>query len=182
MHLIVQRQRVIALSPCIADPLVPVDHQRVDAKAPKARGDAQACLATADHDHGWVVLRISLGGTTMIEPVRAPELPRIGLTRGGAGADEFLMALDLIERGQEHPGAQCAIAVRRQAEHAAGASGGGLEAEQRLDRLFAGPIHQARRGAMGRDVEVVGLRGADRVVQAGGNLGAAIHRKQVPGK
>jgi hypothetical protein len=37
MRFVVQRQRMITLAPIVADPLVPVDDQRVDAELMQAR-------------------------------------------------------------------------------------------------------------------------------------------------
>ena len=48
--LVVQGQRVVALAPVVADPLVPVDHQGIDVELAEPGGDAKSGLPTADDD------------------------------------------------------------------------------------------------------------------------------------
>ena len=52
LHLIVQRQRVIALAPVVADARLAVDDQRIDLQLLQPRRDRKPGLSAADHQHG----------------------------------------------------------------------------------------------------------------------------------
>ena len=58
MHLVVQRQRVIALAPVVADARLAVDDQRVDLQLLQARRDRKPGLAAADHQHGRIAVGV----------------------------------------------------------------------------------------------------------------------------
>ena len=61
LHLVVQRERVIARAPVVADARVAIDDQRVDAELGEARGDRQAGLAAADHQHRRIAILVGGG-------------------------------------------------------------------------------------------------------------------------
>ena len=76
VHFVVQRQRMVALAPVVADALMPVDDQRVDAELMQPRGDRQSGLAAADHEHRRIAVGIgALAGET-VEPVVGAEIAR----------------------------------------------------------------------------------------------------------
>ena len=80
-HLVVQRQRVIALAPIVADTRMPVDNERVDAKSTKARGEGEPGLSRA-HDHACGIAIIKgLRFAAAVEPVVATERARIVIAR-----------------------------------------------------------------------------------------------------
>ena len=79
VHLIVQRQRVVALAPVVADARFAVDDQRVDVQLLQARGDRKPGLSAADDEHGRVAVGILRGGLAQVEPVGAAKIARIGL-------------------------------------------------------------------------------------------------------
>ena len=164
LHLIVQRQRVIALAPVVADPRLAVDDQGVDLQLLEARGDAQPGLAAADHQHRRIAVGIFGLGLAQVEPVRAAKIARIGVAARPRDAELFLKTLQFFQRRQQRPGFQpAAVAgIRGQPHNAVAAALPGFELEDRLDRAGAGARHLARRRAIGIDRKPAG-RGADGV-------------------
>jgi hypothetical protein len=80
VHFIVQRQRMIARAPVVADAFVPIDDQRVDAKLMKARRNRKSGLPATDDEHGGVTFRKGALFLQTIGPVlRAEVACRIGL-------------------------------------------------------------------------------------------------------
>ena len=57
LDLVVQRERVVALAPVVADALVLVDDERVDADLPEPGRDGQTRLAAADDQHRRLAVR-----------------------------------------------------------------------------------------------------------------------------
>ena len=124
LHLVVQRQRVVALAPVVADPRLAVDDQRVDLQLLQPRGDAQPGLAAADHQHGRVAVGIFGRRLAQIEPVRPAEIARIGLAARPRDAELLLEAFQLLQRGQQRPGFQPVAVggIRDQAQDAVAAA------------------------------------------------------------
>ena len=58
MHFVVQGERVVALAPVVADALVAIDDQRVDAERAEPRRDREPRLAAAHHQHGRIVIGV----------------------------------------------------------------------------------------------------------------------------
>src|SRR5581483_12066303 len=104
------------------------------------------------HEHHRIATRVFGVGLAQVEPVRAAEVARVRLPDRAQLADALLVALDLVERGVEGPGLErAALALGKQAQHAAAASDARLEAEERLERARSGALRVARRGALGVD-------------------------------
>src|SRR6185312_9110748 len=74
----------------------------------------------------------------LVEPVGPAEVARIGLAGGAPAPDPLLMAPELLERGEQAPGAQRPAVLACQPHHAAAAPVDRLEVEDRLHRLDAG--------------------------------------------
>ncbi len=135
VHLVVQRERVVALAPVVADACLAIDDQRVDLQLRQARGDRQPRLATADHEHRGITIGIRACGVALVEPVGAVEIARVRLATRPGLAELFLMATQRFERGEEHPGFErtaCA-GIGRQAQHAVAGTDRGVEGEDGLD-------------------------------------------------
>ncbi len=182
LHLVVQRQRVIAFAPVVADARLAVDDQRVDPQLLEARGDRKSGMAAADHQHDRIAVGIFGIGLAQVEPVGAAEIPRIGVAARPRHAELLLVALEFLERGQQRPGFQAlAIGrVRDQPQDTAAAALAGFKPEDRLDRAGAGAGHPARRGAIGIDPETAG-RGRDGAgFQFPQDRVRAVDRLQVP--
>ena len=100
---VVQAQRLVPAAPLVAGPLVPVDDEVVDAELAQPRAERDTALAAADHQDVGVAVAaqaVDLGG--------APLLPRDAVREravlhapGPGGALVLLVALELVERGQE---------------------------------------------------------------------------------
>ena len=75
MHLIVQRQGMIALAPVVADAGVPVDDQRVDAKLGQARRNREASLTAAHDQNRRIAVGIGLRRHPFVQPVRPLKIP-----------------------------------------------------------------------------------------------------------
>jgi hypothetical protein len=104
LHLVVQRQGMVALAPVVADALLAVDDQRIDPQLLQPRRDRQPRMTAADHQHVRIaagVLRLRLA---QIEPVGSAKIPRIGFAARPLGADLLLKPLELAEFGQQRPG------------------------------------------------------------------------------
>ena len=148
VHLVVQRERVVALAPVVADARPAIDDQRIDLQLCKARGDREPGLPAAHHEHHRIALVVRLGRSPLRQPVRRGEIARVRPALGSQAADLFLVALQLVERREQRPRSRFLI-VGRQTQHAAALAHGGLEAEDRLDALRARACHVARRSAIG---------------------------------
>ena len=74
LNLIMQRQRVVALAPVVADAGRAVHDQGVDLQLAEAGGDAKPGLAAADHQHGRITVGIFSRGVPQVEPVRTAKI------------------------------------------------------------------------------------------------------------
>ena len=91
MHLVVQRQGVVAPTPIVADPLFPVDHQGIDAECAEPSRNAEPGLAAADDDDRGVAISIGTDPIALVEPVRPPEVAEIVPLAGArTGASVFV--------------------------------------------------------------------------------------------
>ena len=165
LHLIVQRQRVVAVAPVVADARLAVDDQRVDLQLRQPRRDRQPRLPAADHQHVRVAVRIGLRRLAQVEPVRPAEIARIALPGRARAADGLLVALQFVERGEQGPGLH-ALARGDEPHHAAAAPLRGLETEDRLDRRCAGAGDLAGRRAVRREREAGGAGARRRALSA----------------
>ena len=104
LHLVVQRQGMIALAPVVADALLAVDDQRIDPQRLQPGRDRQPGMAAADHQHVRIAAGIFDLRLAQVEPVRAAKIPRIGFAARPLGAELFLKTLELAEFGQQRPG------------------------------------------------------------------------------
>ena len=171
MHLVVQRQRVIAGAPIVADARLAVDDQRVHSGRTQPRGYGQPGLPGAHHDHGRVV-RVVYGGTAAaVEPVLATEAARVirlGVAR---------RRMQRVQRGDDRPGPHGAW-PGDQAHNARSSAVSGLERDQRLDHLRSSPDHAPRRRPSRCQADRAGLR------QGAGNqaldCGRARHGRDFP--
>ena len=135
MHLIVQRERVIALAPVVTDARFTVDDQGVDAQLREPRGDREPGLTAADHQNGRVAIFIRGGRFAQIEPVGTAKIARVGLALRPRLADMLLVSLDLVERREQRPGLGAAIrGIGHEPQHPTAAPLRLLEAEDRFDR------------------------------------------------
>ena len=62
MHLIVQNQRVITVSPIVADATFAIDDQRIYAQLCQASSDREARLASTDDEDRGIMVTILGGG------------------------------------------------------------------------------------------------------------------------
>ena len=116
MHLVMQRQGMIALAPIIPDATVLFDHQRIQPQLAKPRRYAKPRLARANYQHNGVAVREGFCLFALIEPIIAAEIARIGFSAGPALTGFFLKTREFLKRRQQHPG--LAWVFRRQAQHA----------------------------------------------------------------
>jgi hypothetical protein len=166
LHLVVQGERVVALAPVVADARHAVDDQRVDPELVEAGGDRQPRLSAADDQHRGITIDVLGGLPAQVEPVGSAEVARIGLAARPVGADMLFMPVQSLERRQQGPCPQTAPGTWREPHHAAAAPVGGLEREDRLDRLDAGADHAAWRRALRIDRETRRLRARHAIAEA----------------
>ena len=158
-RLVVQRQRVVAVAPAIADPRLAVHHERVDAEQAQPRRDREPRLRGADHQHGGVAVGIGARPVAPVEPVLAAEIALPVDVLPALAVGRVLVSADLVERGHQRPGARRLAAFGDQAHDAIAGTDLGFEGEDRLDRLGARALHAPRRRAAGGEVQSAG-RGA----------------------
>ena len=182
LNLIMQRQRMVALAPIVADTLLAIDDQRIDVQLFQPRGDGKAGLAAADHEDGRVAVGIGGRCVAQVEPVGAAKIARIGVAARAIDAELFLKTLEFAKLGQQCPGFQPVAIVRigDQADDAAAAPDIGLELEDGLDCVGAGAHHLARRGAVRVDCKAAGHRAAGQRRQRFQDRVGAIERLDVP--
>ena len=156
LHLVVQRQRVVALAPVVADARPAVDDQGVDLQLLQPRRDRKPGVSAADHQHVGIAVGIFGRLLAQVEPVGAAKVARIGLAARPQGSELLLKALQLVERGEQRPRLQPVAVggIRDQPQDAAAAAHRGFEFEDRLDRDGAGAGHPAWRGPIGVDLEI----------------------------
>ena len=122
---------------------VAIDDQRVDAQRAQARRDGEARLAAADHEHGGIAILIGLRLHTLVEPVVAAEVAAVTLGIAQLARPSVGPAVQFLERGEQRPGLPRA-AVFDETHDGVGMTERGLELEDRLDAVDAGPLHAAR--------------------------------------
>ena len=69
VHLVVERQGVVAPAPVVADARPAIDDERVDAERLQARGDRKAGLPAADDEHLGISIGVGGGRLAQIEPI-----------------------------------------------------------------------------------------------------------------
>ena len=131
---VVQAQRLVAVAPLVAGSRVLVDDQARYAELPQARAERDAALAAADHQD------VRLGGAAealgLLLPALEPGLALlVGAVLGAARSvlvARLLVALELVERGQEGERPVLAVLLD-QPQQPASAADPGLEDEPRGD-------------------------------------------------
>ncbi len=181
VHLVVQGERVIAPPPVVADPLVAIDDQRVDAQRPQARGGGEARLAAADHEHDGIAILVGLRLDALVEPIGAAEVAAVALGIAQFARPAVGPAVQFLERGEQRPGAP-GSAVVDQTRDGVGPPEGRLELEDRLDAIDAGPLHAARRRARSRNVDVPRRGPRQQRRQRGRDRGPSRVSDDVPGE
>ncbi len=167
---VVQTERLVAVAPGVAGPVVLVDDDRRHAEPPQPGAEADAALPAADHEHVGLHGVAQLG--FLLRPALRPALATQRTAMLGAllarRAPAFLMAFQLGDRGQQHP----ALAVAK-AEVPAAAGRLRLEADPRLDHAVG-----AARLPLDRPTARPGAR--QRVAQHGGDGVPPLERHDVP--
>jgi hypothetical protein len=87
-----QRQRVVAIAPIVADAPPPVDDQGIDLQLLQAGGDAKPGLTATDHQNGGIAVGIFGRGSAQVEPVGTVKIARIGLAAGSRRSELLLKA------------------------------------------------------------------------------------------
>ena len=115
VHLVVQRERVVAPAPVVADARPAVDDQRVDLELAEARRRREPALSAADHENRGVA--IFIGGALLpeIEPVRTGEIARIRPALRAPAADVLFELLELVERREDRPRTRC-VFIRKKTQ------------------------------------------------------------------
>ena len=180
MHLVMQRQGMIALAPIIPDAVMLFDHQRIQPKLAKPRGDAKPRLPRANHQHNGVSAGEGFCLFALIEPIIAAEIARIGFSARPALAGFFLKTLEFFKRCQQHPGL-CGV-IQRQPQHAIASAKAGFKMEDRFNHLKAKPLHAARRCACFRQREAMRPNRRLRLCQRYRDIMRAHMRRDVPGE
>jgi hypothetical protein len=182
LHLIMQRQRVVALAPVVADPGLPIDDQRIDPQLLQPRRDRKPGLAAADHQHIGIAIGILNRGLTLIEPVGASEIPRVGLAARPRNSLLLLISFQFIECRQQRPGLQpvTVAGIRDQPQNPAAASDGSFEFENRFDGAAARARDVARRRAVRINSEILWRRGPGAGLQFFQDGIGAVDRLQGP--
>ncbi len=182
LDLVVQRQRVVAQAPIIADPLVAVDPQGIDAELGQPCGDREPRLPAADDQDRRVADGESSGCAPLVQPVGPPEIPGMGLPGRPAAAGRLLVALNLDQFGRKGPSPVRAVLVRAQPHNAPTAADFGLEDEEHLDHLAPDPRDGLRRDASGVESEAGCLHRDNGVRKRGNRSRGAAEGLQVPGQ
>ena len=154
---VVQRQRVIAQAPAIADAGQFVDHQRIDADAPQHGCEREPGLAATDDQYRGFAIGIGLNRFALFFPVGTAEVARERLAGRATIADGFLKALQLVQTGHELK--RFGGIIRQQPQHTKTAPDFCFKLENGLDHIVAGALHAARWRAARRDGESACLSG-----------------------
>src|SRR5438552_2191421 len=129
-----------------------------------------------------IVLRRKADGClALIEPVRPTEIARVYVVLMSRPAELPLVALDLIERGQQCPGLWRS-AVLDEPHHAVAPAAVGLERNDCFDRLRTDARHPAWRGAVLSDPEALRPGTGRPLLQRAHHRVAAAERLDRPGK
>src|SRR5262245_1360594 len=152
VHLVVQRQGVVATAPVVAHAGPPVHDERVDAALGEPRSGGKTSLPTTYYEYcGFFLFKFSLFPAP-IQPIGPSEIPRIGAPARPERADLLLVALQVVQGGQKRPGARL-VAIGLEAHDAVRGSVGRVETKERLDARGACPSDGARRCAIWIDAE-----------------------------
>ena len=167
---VVQAQRLVAVAPAVAGPLAALDDDRRHAELAQARAERDPALAAADdHDLGLDLVAELLGLLlALLEPRLAVRSAPCSTPFGRPGPGRLLVALELVQRGQQRP--RLAVA---QPQQPAAAADRGLEADPRRRDAVGG----VRR--LGR-VPVARLRVPEREVEHVADLVRALDGLDVP--
>src|SRR5215467_8195660 len=142
---------MVARAPVVADTLVPIDDQRIDAELMQARGNRKPGLAAADNKHRGIAIVISARLAQAVGPVLGAEIARaVGLR---PDSECLFVSSEFFERRDDRPGAQ-AGGIWSETDNAGTAAEGGFECEQRFDRFGAGAGDPARRRSLRRDMKI----------------------------
>ena len=172
MHFVVQRQRMVARAPVVADALVAVDDQRVDAELMQARGNRKSGLAAADNEHRGLAIVIGARLAQPVGPVLGAEIARaVGL---GPDAECLFVSSEFFQCRDDRPGAQ-AGGIGRETDNAGAGSERSLECKQRFDGFGAGARDPARWRPLRGDVEVSRRGARECFAQRRGDGRAATH-------
>jgi hypothetical protein len=184
VHLVVQRQRVITVAPVVADAVPTVRDQRIDLQRAQACRDRKAGLAPAHDEHDRIPIEILGRGLPEIEPVGASEIARIAAARRTQLPDPFLEPLQFLQRREQRPSLQrvAIVGVGSRPQDSAAAALGGLESEDRFDRLGARTRHIAGRRAVAIDTETSRAGVAGVGFELSENGGPAVDRPDAPGQ
>ena len=74
VDLVVQRQRMVANAPVVADPRKAIDNERIDIELNQPSGDSQSVLAGADDQHCGIAIGVRTRRHPLVEPVFAAEI------------------------------------------------------------------------------------------------------------
>ena len=163
LHLIVQRQRVIAFAPIVADPRLAIDDQRIDlqllaaARRSKARPARRRPPARRDRGRHRRS-RPCADRASWARENRANRIARAAALMPCCSSNPFSSssAVNSVQAFSLLPSSASGISRRIPLPRPCS----GLELEDRLDRVGAGAHHAARRGAIGIDREITGARAA----------------------
>ena len=152
---VVQGQGVVTAAPVVADALVLLDQQGIDAQGVQPRRNGQSGLSGPDHDNGRFPVRIGAGAVPVVLPVGAAEFPGKRVAPRPCGTEPLGMVLQPVQGGHQGPGAQFAgtVRVRYQPDHTLSLTCGGAEIEENLQRFPTGAFHLAGRCPVLRKTE-----------------------------
>ncbi len=173
-HRVVQAERLVAAAPLVAGPGVLVDDQRRYAELPQPGAQRDPALAAADHEHERLCRDAELGllGLAALEPGGAVLVGAVlGSERAGRTAG-LLVALELVEGGEEGPRLEVAVLLD-EPEQPAAAADRGLEAEPGRDHAVG-----LSRRLLGRERGRVG--GRQGAGQQAGHAVGVLDRGDVP--
>ena len=114
---------------------------------PAAARGGEARLAAADHEHGRIAILVGLRLDPLVEPVGAAEVAAVALGIAQLARPPVGPAVQLLERGEQRPGPPLAVGLD-EAHDGVGMAKGGLEPEDRLDAVDAGPLRAGTVGGL----------------------------------
>ena len=98
LYLIVQGQCMVPVAPVVPDAFFAINDERIDLQLRQLRCDGQPRVSSADHKDRRIPVGIGDGGLPLVEPVRSPEIPGIGLACWPGIANCCFKPFDLAER------------------------------------------------------------------------------------
>ena len=171
---VVQAERLVALAPAVARPLVLLDDDRRHAELAQARSEADRTLAAADDDDiglGRGAERLGFLGALLLPGLAVAPVPVLGAHRT-ARAVRLLEALELGEGGEQRPDQPVL-----EADVARAATCRRLEDDPAFDDVAA------CRRRLGRvEAEAGGADLAELALEHGADLVRALQRLDVPGE